>query len=91
MTQAWDYVNAVILWQGKLDVLSTPIEEIEFGKQKASNSRIWYALARHKITTIADLIQLSRDELKAIPNLGKLSCRQIEHYLVRHGLALRPR
>ncbi len=42
------------------------------------------------IETVAQLTELTRRQLLALPNMGKKSTQEVENYLKRHGLLIRP-
>jgi DNA-directed RNA polymerase alpha subunit len=91
VVQAWDFVNATVLWQkpADLEFLAQPVAEIDW--TGGSNVRIRYALQEDQIETVADLMRLSESELMRMPNFGSKSLAAIKDVLSRHGLELKPR
>ena len=65
--------------------IGTPIKEIRFPR---NDRRIHNALFYNRVETVGDLVQLSRDELKKIRNLGMTSINVIEDRLEHFGLSL---
>ena len=65
--------------------IDTPIKEIRFPRH---DRRIHNALFYNEVETVGDLVQLSRDELKKIRNLGMTSINVIEDRLEHFGLSL---
>ena len=51
-------------------------------------TRIRGALAAEKITTVGELVQMTEAELMRIPNMGRLSVREIKFQLEEMGLRL---
>ena len=61
-----------------------PIEYLEL------HIRSYNCLKRNKINTITDILRLSAQELKNIPNIGKKSYTDITDKLEKYGYRLRP-
>jgi hypothetical protein len=104
VTQAWDFVDAHVLWGRRAAepaFLETPIADIDLGPQ--FNCRFHNAIVQDNymrghhhglppLVTVGDLVtQRSRGELLRIPNLGVRSLDALVAYLAQHGVKLRER
>ena len=85
MTQAWDFVNAAMLWQVDDAGLSTPIDINQF------TTRVRYALRHHQVETIGDFVRLTERDFIELPNVGRKSLAEVRRYLAMYGLKLRSR
>jgi DNA-directed RNA polymerase alpha subunit len=92
MTQAWDFVDANILWQMQNRVLSLRICEQDL------SVRVQNVLRQHsqdggrtcrKIETIGDLIELTPSVLMRNLNFGRTSLNEIRMFLAEHNLTLK--
>jgi DNA-directed RNA polymerase alpha subunit len=95
MTQAWDFVDADILWHryraANLHILNLRIQEQQF------SSRVLISLRQYtddhrsfrSINTVADLIELTPLQLLRQPNLGRKSVDEIRAFLAEHNLTLK--
>src|SRR5262245_49231563 len=85
MTQAWDFVDARILWSGDEghSIYSMTIEELEL------SVRSFNALRHNGVHTLADLTQISGPELMRIPNFGRVSLAEIRQVMGIYGLKLK--
>jgi DNA-directed RNA polymerase alpha subunit len=88
MTQAWDFVDAGVLWQmdfslAKRDHLDERILRIEGLSARTRN-----VLTAAGIHTIADLVQRGEDELLRVPNFGRRSVNEIKAVLAVWNLYL---
>jgi DNA-directed RNA polymerase subunit alpha len=84
MTQAWDFVNATILWQVSNSILDEdPTEIFEI------SVRVCNVLRNLEIRTVRELIARRPWELMRNPNFGRKSLAEIETVLHAHGLNLR--
>jgi len=85
MTQAWDFVNAGILWGVKPNILlDMPIAELELSVRSSN------ALKNEGIRTLGELIEKSGPELFRMPNFGRVSLAEIRQILAQYGLKLKP-
>jgi DNA-directed RNA polymerase subunit alpha len=82
MTQAWDFVNAHILWQVE-PKLNTLINSWDI------SIRSYNTLKNDGIRTIGDLIEKTAAELLRAPNFGKVSLAEIRQFLAEYGLKLK--
>ena len=78
MTQAWDFVNAAVLWQNEQP--DTP-EEWSWEMP----IRVYNALKNAHVCTLDDLTRMSAAELLRLPNFGKKSLKEVERYLQAQG------
>ena len=86
MTQAWDFVDAAILWQRERQgILYTPIADIDWGLQEI---RIINSLKWQNITTVYELVQQTERELLLIANFGRKSLDEVKSTLAKHNLHL---
>jgi hypothetical protein len=101
MTQAWDFVDATILWRRlspSNEFLSTPLESIELRSplNVRFHTAIWYENKEREqhghppLQTVHDLVTyLSRTKLLRMSNLGVMSVDALSDVLGRHGVTLR--
>jgi DNA-directed RNA polymerase subunit alpha len=82
MTQAWDFVNAHILWQVE-PKLNTPINNWDI------SVRSYNTLKNDGVHTLGDLIEKTAAELLRSPNFGKVSLAEIREFLAEYGLKLK--
>ena len=101
MTQAWDFMNADLLWASCPDARAISVEEA-FHNIKVLGPRIvnmcatyttytWEAGSKEKaapIATLGDLIAYSEAELMREPNIHRKSVEAIKEVLAKHGLEL---
>jgi DNA-directed RNA polymerase alpha subunit len=84
MTQAWDFVDATILWQAGNSILNEdPKHILEIG------TRARNMLRNEKINTVRELVARSAWELLRVPDFGRVSLIELEGALQAHGLNLR--
>jgi DNA-directed RNA polymerase subunit alpha len=84
MTQAWDFVDATVLWQAGNSILDEdPTEIFEV------SARVYNVLRNLEIKTVRELIARRPWELMRNPNFGRKSLVEIETVLHAHGLNLR--
>jgi DNA-directed RNA polymerase subunit alpha len=85
MTQAWDFINASILWgTGTVNkFLLTDVRYIGW------SVRTMNALTNNDITTIAELVTRTESELLRMPNFGRKSLQEILDTLEQHGFHLK--
>jgi DNA-directed RNA polymerase alpha subunit len=91
MTQAWDFVDAFILWQARPKVLGMMILDLPMQCEKATRTRAIKALHNDGIRTVADLMEQTYPELMRTPNLGAKSVNAIDDALKQYGLYLEGR
>jgi DNA-directed RNA polymerase alpha subunit len=85
MTQAWDFVNAGILWMQYDRFRYKPLAAIVWPEQHV---RISCVLERDDIASVDDLVKHTEAELLRNPNFGKKSLAVIKAVLAEHGLHL---
>jgi len=85
MVQAWDFVNANILWsvEKSPSLLDTPINAWDI------STRCYNTLKNDGIRTLGDLTETTAAELLRSPNFGKVSLAEITQFLAEHGLKLK--
>lgn len=95
MTQAWDFVDAGILWQRGSTILDQQIDKLDLSTRTVNALCNWgcpFENGRRfhdPINTIAELIAYSETELLCVPNFGRKSLKEVKEFLVSHGLRLR--
>lgn len=99
MIQAWDFVDANMLWQRVRDeFLDMSLLELELSVRTINalyRQRSSYILGSDgtyepdPIKTVRDLIEFSEAELLREPNFGRKSLQEVKEVLGYHGLALR--
>ena len=83
MTQAWDFVDANVLWADNNDQLNfTPIDELEI------SIRSYNCLSNANIKTVGELTKRTRWELMRLPNFGRRSLLEVEEVLAQQRLSL---
>jgi DNA-directed RNA polymerase subunit alpha len=82
MVQAWDFVNAHILWNAE-PKLNTPINNWDI------SVRCYNMLKYEGVRTLGDLTEKTAAELLRAPNFGKVSLAEIRQFLAEHGLKLK--
>ena len=82
MTQAWDFINANVLWQQRDKILDILIDDMEL------SIRSVHCLLNANIVTIGELVKLTQYDLMRLPNLGRKSLREIREELANYNLAL---
>ena len=83
MTQAWDFVDADVLWQQRRSLaLDQEINQCDL------STRTRHALHNDQVFTVDDLIQKTDQELMRIPNFGRVSLHEVNTFLKKHGLRL---
>ena len=82
MIQAWDFVDAFVLWDDT-SILSMPVDELDITR------RIYNCLLVEGIKTVHDLIQKTEHELLRAPNFGRKSMKDLKSALDVHGLKLK--
>jgi DNA-directed RNA polymerase subunit alpha len=91
MAQAWDFVDASVLWQGtdrkppSSEFLRMRVDQVDWG---SGSTRTRNMLLNNSIVTIADLVSHSEAQLLRGPNFGKKSLRQVRKVLAEHGIRL---
>ena len=82
MVQAWDFVNAHMLWQIK-PKLNTLINSWDI------SIRSYNVLKNDGVRTLGDLTERTAAELLRSPNFGKVSLAEIRQFLAEYGLKLK--
>jgi hypothetical protein len=103
MVQAWDFVDASVLWGHRSDFLRVHVCDIDFGV--CYTPRIMHACNVHDklvknetglewvpspIVTVEDMVTVRPCEWLRVPNFGRRSLAAIERVLAEHGLTLPP-
>jgi DNA-directed RNA polymerase alpha subunit len=97
MTQAWDFVNATILWQREsvtiLDGPDQDIDDVEWEGGVGTGARIRNYLRANKWNpdgprTLRDLSRMTTAEVMRAPNIGRLAVKEINRVLAQHNLHL---
>jgi DNA-directed RNA polymerase alpha subunit len=85
MVQAWDFVDAYILWgiEKPKSILDTTIDEMELP------IRCYNTLKMAGIHTLGELIEKTAAELLRAPNFGKVSLADIREMLTWYKLKLK--
>jgi DNA-directed RNA polymerase subunit alpha len=85
MIQAWDFVDADILWsvEKQPSILDTPINSWDI------SVRCYNMLKNDGIRTIGELSEKTAEELLRAPNFGKVSLADIRQLLAEYGLTLK--
>jgi DNA-directed RNA polymerase subunit alpha len=84
MTQAWDFVDANILWQvGPPSILDMPINNWDI------SVRSYNTLKMEGVRTVGELTKKTAAELLRAPNFGKVSLAEIRQFLTEYGLELK--
>jgi DNA-directed RNA polymerase alpha subunit len=94
MTQAWDFVDARILWQQGSTILDQRIDQSDLSVRTKNCLHNWEYQTEngkrfdHPINTVGELITFSEMELLRVPNLGRKSLKELKGFLQSHGLRL---
>jgi DNA-directed RNA polymerase alpha subunit len=95
MTQAWDFVDATVLWQSRNEFLNTPVSRINFDYDgyigltvRIRNACRTAGPGSEPVVTVADMVKLSEAEWLRNPNFGRKSLAAIKYVLAKHGLTL---
>jgi len=67
----------------QVDILDTPITELKL------STRVINALQTHNISTLREILEMSRTEFEEMKNLGKKSIQEIEEVLEKKGYKLK--
>jgi DNA-directed RNA polymerase alpha subunit len=102
MTQAWDFVDADVLWgresfvSRREKLLARKIEDINWdqsqqadGARSGTKVRIINAMRVENIKTIGDLIEHPAGFYRTLPNFGNKSFAVVKAVLAQHGLMIR--
>ena len=98
MTQAWDFIDADLLWWRHDDFLDRRIDEIDWndserdtlGRSSGIGVRVANVFRDAGIVTVRDLFARSDRDL-LLANFGSKSMRAVKRVLREHGLELRAR
>ena len=103
MVQAWDYVDADVLWQKRIGFLQQHINSLDLGDgatarlQSMCKTKWRYEsvngqleIIEQPIATIGDLLRYSERELMREPNFGKKTLAKLRAVLAAHDIWLRP-
>jgi DNA-directed RNA polymerase alpha subunit len=82
MTQAWDFIDANILWQRGNTIFDYRIRDCELSVRTTN------ALMNDDIATVRELLEKPPSHLLRIPAFGRKSLREVETFLNDHGLRL---
>lgn len=81
MTQAWDFVNAAILWERY--PADMPVDQVDWGENAARIRNVFF---NNRIQTLGQLAELHQFELLRMPNVGRKSVERIRAALEAHGM-----
>ena len=103
MVQAWDFVDADVLWQTRITFLQEPLNSLDLGDgltarfQSMCKTKWRYEhingqleIIEQPLRTVADLLQYSERELMREPNFGKRTMAALKKVLAVHDVWLRP-
>ena len=82
MTQAWDFVDADVLWRSRDRIMNFLVDDLELSIRSS------HCLINANILTVGELIRHTPYDLMRIQNLGRKSLREIREELARIGLTL---
>jgi DNA-directed RNA polymerase alpha subunit len=94
MTQAWDFVDADVLWQKHCTILDRDIRMCELSVRTTNTLlRFRYVTdtgcVSEPVDTVRKLIECTDYELMRQPNFGRKSLREVVGFLDAYGLHLK--
>ena len=84
MTQAWDFINADVLWNREQTILGKSLDNFEFSLRTKN------VLKNYSLKTVGELVNCRDYELMRHPNFGRKSLEEVQIFLNQYGLTLRP-
>jgi len=92
--QAWDFVNARILYWDIGAVSSECVTSIEWSTERSQgqrgiNTRVRAALWQGNVRTLGDVLRMTEREVLRVPNMGHKCLLAIKATLAARGLELR--